>query len=87
MLTSEDIPEAAPLWCVHIEGPDDVVPAPDWETAEKWAGIANATFDAQKARYPDPTFPFPLKAVALIWPHDAAGHAEGPSEEYAWLAA
>ncbi len=36
------------LWCMHIEGPDDLHAAPDFWTALAWAAELN-TFIAEKA--------------------------------------
>ncbi len=33
------------LWCLHVRAPDDVHPAPDYETALKWADHLFEHFD------------------------------------------
>jgi hypothetical protein len=56
------------LWCLHHIGPDDVHPAPDFATAQKWADWANTAFaeHAEISRF-----------VVAIWPWDADSHADG----------
>lgn len=56
------------LWCLHHIGPDDVHPAPDFETAQKWADWANRRF----AEHSDLS-----RFVVAIWPWSAERHAEG----------
>lgn len=54
------------LWCVHHIGPDDVHPAPDFETAQKWAKYANDTF----AEYA-----YISRFEVAVWPWSADAHA------------
>jgi len=63
-----DQPKDTRLWCLHHIGPDDMHPAPDFATAQKWADYSNRTF----AKYAD----ISRFAVAL-WPWRPAAHAEG----------
>lgn len=56
------------LWCLHHIGPDDVHPAPDFATAQKWADWANRRF----AEHSDLS-----RFVVAIWPWSAERHAEG----------
>lgn len=56
------------LWCLHHIGPDDVHPAPDFATAQKWADWANLRF----AEHSDLS-----RFVVAIWPWSAERHAEG----------
>lgn len=70
----------ARLWCCHIKGPDDVIPAPDKATAEAWAARINSTFGTGAA-----ALNVLFEASAAEWPWDAESHAKGPSSEYAWL--
>lgn len=73
------------LWCVHVIGPDDVIPAPDQETAARWAKRINDVVAAMP-RPPEPSDNWPrITAEAAPWPWCEAPHAEGPSEEYRWL--
>jgi hypothetical protein len=73
------------LWCVCVQGPDDVIPAPDFDTARRWANRMNALTDAAaKRRIDDEHMPI-CNSVVIRWPHDAASHAEGPSDDDKWL--
>jgi ribA/ribD-fused uncharacterized protein len=56
------------LWCLHHIGPDELHPAPDFGTAQKWASWANDRFAnaADISRF-----------VVAVWPWSAASHAEG----------
>jgi hypothetical protein len=79
--------ESAPrkqLWCVHVEGPNHAVPAPDQATAAKWAGYINEAARQYFARSGSPQR-LAIRAKPALWPHSAADHALGPSEEYGWL--
>ncbi len=51
------------LWCCHIRGSDDVIPAPSYEEALKIADANNA-------------IELLAKAVPAIWPWSAEAHAE-----------
>jgi N-glycosidase YbiA len=55
------------LWCLRAIGPDDVHPAPDFETAQKWADWANEQF----ADFADT-----LRHVVVVWPWSAEAHAK-----------
>jgi hypothetical protein len=54
------------LWCIHHIGPDDMMAAPDFETAWKWAEWGNKTF----AEHADIS-----RFVVAVWPWDAGRHA------------
>jgi hypothetical protein len=56
------------LWCVHIEGPDDLVAAPSKELAEEAAKHMNAHFSQN---FVDPI----LRAVVIEWIHSPESHA------------
>jgi len=62
------------LWCMHHIGPDDVYPAPDFATAQKWADWANDAF----AEHADIS-----RFVVAVWPWDAESHAAGLDESIA----
>lgn len=64
-----DQPKDTRLWCLHHIGADEVYPAPDFATAQKWADWANKRFSehADISRF-----------VVAVWPHNADRHA-------AWL--
>lgn len=56
------------LWCLHHIGADEVHPAPDFETAWKWAEWANKRFaDAADI----------CRFTVAIWPWSPEGHADG----------
>ena len=63
-----DQPKDTRLWCLHHIGPDDMHPAPDFATAQKWADYSNRTF----AKYADIS-----RFVVALWPWAPATHAEG----------
>ena len=51
------------LWCVYVQGPDDVIPAPNRDKAVAWANRINQVAEKLLARNPsrhDPT----IKALA-----------------------
>jgi hypothetical protein len=84
--TGQPIPDdAAPLWCVHVSGPDDVIPAPDEATAIRWAERVNAGLRELLADRPAHEYDPVIKAVAAPWPHSREAHAEGVGDEYSWL--
>lgn len=62
------------LWCLHHVGPDEVHPAPDFATAQKWADWANHRFydHAEISRF-----------VVALWPWPADRHAEGLAQSIA----
>jgi hypothetical protein len=59
------------LWCLHIEGPDDVHPAPSKAYAEAAALLFNARF-APVSEETDVL----IRAVVAPWPHSPESHAE-----------
>jgi len=55
------------IWCVHAIGPDELHPAPDFETAMDWAIAANRRHaDAAEI----------LRFVVAPWPYGTESHAE-----------
>lgn len=61
-----------PLWAMHVIGPDDIYPAPDFETAVQWCAEQNAAFAKSSAETGV------LAAfVPALWPLSAEAHAEG----------
>ena len=56
------------LWCLHHIGPDEVHPAPDFDTAWRWAEWANKRFAdaADISRF-----------TVAIWPWSPGRHADG----------
>lgn len=63
-----DQPKDTRLWCLHHIGADDVYPAPDFATAQKWADWANTHF----AEHADIS-----RFVVAVWPHAAERHVAG----------
>lgn len=77
------------LWACHVRGPDDVHPAPDYETALKWADMfnewgeqANASFK-KKYTESDPADAPRIAAVPAPWPWDAKSWADGLAKSIA----
>ncbi len=60
-------------WCCHVRGPDDMIPAPDYATALKWADVCLA-IDRVRAKANDPLMPY-LSAVPALWPYSPEQHA------------
>jgi hypothetical protein len=56
------------LWCLHHIGADEIHPAPDFATAQKWADWANKRF----AEHADIS-----RFVVAVWPGNDLGHASG----------
>lgn len=62
------------LWCLHVRASDDVHPAPDYETALKWADYMFETFDRTAILSGDEDMVL-LRAVPAPWPWSAESHA------------
>jgi hypothetical protein len=67
----------AELWCVHVEGPDDIFPMPSKEEAEKEAAEINAVAAREFEDHGDDIM---FRAVVVIYPYSAESHAEGCAE-------
>lgn len=69
-MTADTKPSVADprLWCLHAIGPDDVYPAPDFDTAQKWADWGNKRFAGDGNI---------LRFVVAVWPWSADSHADG----------
>lgn len=52
------------LWAVHLEGPDDVYPAPTKEEAEAACTLINGAIARQTGRSETPM----VTAKAIVWP-------------------
>lgn len=61
-----------PLWMVHVIGPDDVHPAPDFDTAVQWCAEQNAFFGPVSA-----AGGITLKFVPALWNGTPEEHAAG----------
>ncbi|MBD9376155.1 hypothetical protein [Pseudoxanthomonas sp. PXM04] len=55
------------LWCLHLQGPDDVHAAPSKAEAERVATQVNERFSSHEVS---------PNAVAALWPHSPESHAE-----------
>lgn len=65
------------LWCLHIQGPDDMHPAPSRAHAELGAHLLNewvASRDVKDEGYPG------IEGVVAIWPHSPEAHAAEAGE-------
>lgn len=60
---------SAQLWCLHIEGPDDIHPAPSKAHAEKAAEWFNKRYAGEQDVM--------MRAVVEPYPYSAESHAEG----------
>lgn len=74
------------LWCMHVSGMDEVHPAPDRATAQRWAAqFTVAHYRRNPSAHPfDPVMNFTVQE----WPHAADRHAEGLAASIAantWL--
>lgn len=59
------------LWCVNVQGPDDVYAMPDMLGALKVANAMNVRFGSLEHHEFDPI----CRAVVIPWPHSAESHA------------
>ena len=66
------LPEGGLLWMMHVRGPDDIYPAPDYETAVSWCDIANGFNGDSKSPL--------IRAVPAIWTGTSESHAAGLPE-------
>lgn len=67
---------AVELWAVHVEGPDDVLPARDREAAERLAAEINAGWAAYREVRPAvPGVSPELRAFVVRWPFPRDEHA------------
>lgn len=84
-------------WCVHLVGPDDLIPMPDYATADRAATRFNRWWQDYRARrkeQEDVDLP-ETPAIVRPWPYDADdpnGHAKALSDLRAddpegWLSA
>ena len=58
------------LWCVHVNGPDDVHAAPSKAEAERAAAHLNAYFSQE------PLDDLRVSAEVILWPWPPASHAD-----------
>jgi len=60
------------LWCCHVRGPDDLLPAATELDAHRMANETNQKFGGPQS---DRNMPV-ISAIVIEWPYDAASHAE-----------
>lgn len=82
--------EAVTLWAVNIQGPDDLIAAPDYLSAVRMANAFNAWWLNLKMKQPhNDAIDARMWAAPTDWPeNDAQGHADElskPHPEYQWL--
>lgn len=70
------------LWCMHCRAQDEVHPAPDYETALKWADAVFERFDVPTIKAGDENMPL-IRAVPAPWPWDAKSHTDGLAQSIA----
>ena len=69
----------ADLWCVHVLGPDTVIPQPDfWTAAERAAKWSQGMLEMHR-RDPSPYDPL-MYCNVEPWPWSPESHAEGLAE-------
>ena len=64
------------LWMMHVRGPDDIYPAPDYATAVQWCDYVN--YELTEGR-----FKVLLRAVPAFWTGSPESHAEGLADAIA----
>jgi hypothetical protein len=64
-----------PLWCMHVQGPDDLYPAPSKEVAEIGAQVFNRLYGEKSE-----SSGILMKAVVAPWPYSPESHAEEAAE-------
>jgi hypothetical protein len=75
--TSLDGASVGALWCINIQGPDDILPMPSRATALEEANKLNVYFGELASR-PDATIYDPImRAVVIEYPYTAESHAAG----------
>ncbi len=71
------MPEPEPMWAVHVQGSDDIVPQPSREAADAFKAALD-DLDVKNADKPMyPTF----GAVVIEWPGTREEHAEALRRE------
>lgn len=75
--TLPGMPEPTPLWAVHVQGSDDIVPQPSREAADQFNALLDAldVENAAKPMYPK------FAAQVIPWPGTADEHAEALRRE------
>lgn len=71
-------PVPAPLWCAHVRGPDDLVPAPDYASA---VAMCDAIAEIDRKHAGDENMPR-VSAVPLIWSGTREQHSKYLAERY-----
>ena len=82
------------LWCIHIIGPDDLIPMPDRATADRQAAKFMESWTRYRNRRisenpDDPSNDYFPEVAALVvpWPSDYSGHREAHASALAELRA
>lgn len=79
---------AIELWAVNIQGPDDMVAAPDYLSALRMANAFNAWWLRLKTKEPLHEYDPHLWAVPVEWTGSSDSYAddlENENGEYQWL--
>lgn len=63
------------LWAVHVQGPDDILPAEDRADADKLAAGINAAVAEWQKQATAPEFDVVCHAVVVPWDGTAEAHA------------
>lgn len=71
-MASSDMQAGGLLWCVHVQGPDDVVPVASYEDAVRMAEGLNWFAIATTSHPYDPM----IHAVPMLWNGTAERHAD-----------
>ena len=85
MLDRAAAPPCTALWCVNVQGPDDIVAMPDYVSAIKVANKFNEFWLRMKQERGQTIHDPRMWATPIEWPGSAQSHAENlasPSEEY-----
>ncbi len=68
------------LWCVHVLGPDTVIPQSSRAVAEARAELWNGDIEEMMNRRGPSAFDPVIRCVAEPYPYSAEGHARGLAE-------
>lgn len=65
------------LWCLHVSGPDDVIPEPTHDAAVRFAQKFNRWANQKAAEWNENDPPLDLmRAKVIPWPYSAEDHAK-----------
>lgn len=77
---AEGADDEGKLWCVHVLGPDTIIPQPSRAVAEARAELWNGDIEEMMNRKGPSAFDPVIRCVAEPYPYSAKGHAEGLAE-------